>query len=104
VFIAAVTPLLTKPDGHDLVALRIDVSGMKNGAPKTSSWQLIDRYDGEHGISAMMRATGYSLSIIGQFQAEGRIELGVHTPDEAVPYQAYVDALAERGVQIQELS
>jgi lysine 6-dehydrogenase len=104
VFIAAVSPLLTKPEGHDLVALRIDVGGMKNGVAKTSSWQLIDHYDGEHGISAMMRATGYSLSITGQLQAEGRIELGVHTPDEAVPYRAYVDALAERGVDIQELS
>ena len=70
----------------------------------TSSWQLIDRYDAEHGVSAMMRTTGYSLSITGQMQAEGLIEPGVHTPDEAVPYRAYVDALAERGVDIQELS
>ena len=104
VFIAVVTPLLTKPDGHDLVALRIDVSGMKDGEPMTSSWQLIDRYDAEHGVSAMMRTTGYSLSITGQMQTEGLIEPGVHTPDEAVPYRAYVDALAERGVDIQELS
>lgn len=103
-FIAVVTPLLTKPDGHDLVALRIDVSGMKDGEPMTSSWQLIDRYDAEHGVSAMMRTTGYSLSITGQMQAEGLIEPGVHTPDKAVPYRAYVDALAERGVDIQELS
>jgi lysine 6-dehydrogenase len=103
-FIAAVSPSLTKPDGHDLVALRIDVSGMKDGEPKTSSWQLIDRYDPEHGISAMMRATGFSLSITGQLQAEGLIEPGVHTPDEAVPYRAYVDGLARRGVAIQELS
>jgi len=27
----------------------------------------------------------------------------VHTPDEAMPYQAYVDELARRGVVIQEL-
>ncbi len=104
VFIAVVSPLLTKPAGHDLVALRIDVSGMKDGEPMTSSWQLIDRYDAEHGVSAMMRTTGYSLSITGQMQAEGLIEPGVHIPDEAVPYRAYVDALAERGVNIQELS
>ncbi len=104
VFIAAVSPQLTKPEGQDLVALRVDVSGIKDGQPKTWSWQLIDRYDAEHGISAMMRTTGYSLSIIGQMQAAGTIAPGVRTPDEAVPYQAYVDALAERGVAIQELS
>ena len=104
VFIAAVRPQLTKPEGHDLVALRVDVSGIKDGQPKTSSWQLLDRYDPAHGISAMMRTTGYSLSIIGQFQAAGAIATGVRTPDQAVPYQAYVDALAGRGVAIQELS
>jgi lysine 6-dehydrogenase len=52
----------------------------------------------------MMRTTGYSLSIIGQLQAAGAIATGVRTPDQAVPYQAYVDALAGRGVAIQELS
>jgi len=51
-----------------------------------------------------MRTTGYSLSIIGQMQVVGTIAPGVRTPDQAVPYQAYVDALAERGVAIQELS
>ncbi len=104
VFIAAVRPQLTKPEGHDLVALRVDVSGIKDGQPKTSSWQLLDRYDPVHGISAMMRTTGYSLSIIGQLQATGAIATGVRTPDQAVPYRAYVDALAGRGVAIQELS
>ena len=104
VFIAAVRPQLTKPEGHDLVALRVDVSGIKDGQPKTSSWQLLDRYDPVHGISAMMRTTGYSLSIIGQLQATGAIATGVLTPDQAVPYRAYVDALAGRGVAILELS
>jgi lysine 6-dehydrogenase len=104
VFIAAVRPQLTKPEGHDLVALRVDVSGIKDGQPKTSSWQLLDRYDPVHGISAMMRTTGYSLSIIGQLQATGAIATGVRTPDQAVPYRAYVDELAGRGVAIQELS
>jgi len=37
-------------------------------------------------------------------QAAGTIAPGVSTPDQAVPYQAYVDALAKRGVDIQELS
>ncbi len=103
-FISSVSPQLTKPGGHDLVALRVDVSGTKDGQPKTSSWQLLDRYDAAHGISAMMRTTGYSLSIIGQLQAAGTIATGVRTPDQAVPYRAYVDGLAKRGVDIQELS
>ena len=103
-FIAAVTPQLKKPEGRDLVALRVEVAGTKGGSPSRTVFQLIDRYDTEHGISAMMRTTGYSLSITGQMQADGRVtEKGVHTPDEAMPFRAYVDELARRGIMIEEL-
>jgi len=103
-FIAAVSPKLHKPKGQDLVALQVQVSGRKHGAAKTVTFRLIDRYDCEHGISAMMRTTGYSLSITGQMQADGRIERkGVYTPDEAVPFEPYVEELAKRGVKIEEL-
>jgi lysine 6-dehydrogenase len=102
-FIAAVHPKLFKPKGQDLVALKVEVSGTKAGKPASTTFQLIDRYDTERGISAMMRTTGYSLSITGQMQADGRVtEKGVHTPDEAMPFQAYVDELAKRGVRIEE--
>ncbi|MGH7586432.1 MAG: saccharopine dehydrogenase family protein [Gemmatimonadales bacterium] len=102
-FIAAVTPKLHKPEGKDLVALRVEVSGTKQGKPHVARWQLVDRYDEAHGISAMMRTTGYSLSLTGQMQADGRIKPeGVRTPDEAVPYRDYVDGLAKRGVRIEE--
>ena len=104
VFIAAVHPKLHKPQGHDLVALRVTVTGEKDGKTAKVTFRLIDRYDAEHGISAMMRTTGYSLSITGQMQADGRITLkGVHTPDEAVPFGPYVEELGKRGVRIQEL-
>src|SRR5437879_10370434 len=81
-FITTVSPKLTKPDGRDLVALRVEVRG-KNG--KRASWQLLDYYDAAHGISAMMRTTGYSLAITGLMQVDGRIAAtGVRTPDDAV--------------------
>jgi lysine 6-dehydrogenase len=104
VFIAAVHPKLFKPEGQDLVALRVTVSGMKGGQPASTTFQLLDYYDDKHGISAMERTTGYSLSVTGQMQADGRVALkGVHTPDEAMPFKGYVDALAERGIEIVEL-
>ena len=105
VFIAAVHPMLFKPEGQDLVALRVTVSGMKSGKPASTTFQLLDYYDDKHGISAMERTTGYSLSVTGQMQADGRVALkGVHTPDEAMPFKGYVDALAERGIAIRELA
>jgi lysine 6-dehydrogenase len=52
----------------------------------------------------MMRTTGYSLSITGQMQVDGRVKAkGVYTPDEAIPFAAYVSELAKRGVKIEEL-
>ena len=100
-FIAAVSPKLHKPEGRDLVALRVEVTG-KSGAKV--GWQLLDRYDEAHGISAMMRTTGYSLAITGVMQVDGRIAAkGVHTPDEAVPFGPYVDELKRRGVEITEM-
>lgn len=103
-FIAAVSPRLWKPEGQDLVALRVVVSGTKAGEPCTVRWRLVDCYDAEHGISAMMRTTGYSLSIIGQMQVDGRVTArGVQMPGDAVPYGEYVTELAARGVTIEEL-
>ncbi len=102
VFIAAVSPRLTKPESRDLVALHVEVTGTDG---KRVAWQMIDRYDEARGISAMMRTTGYSLAITGLMQADGRITArGVATPDEAVPFAAYVSELARRGVEIREVT
>jgi lysine 6-dehydrogenase len=69
-FIAAVGPRLRKPEGRDLVALRVVVEGTKASKSMRLGWQLIDRYDEKSGISAMMRTTGYSLS--GRCRCAGR--------------------------------
>jgi lysine 6-dehydrogenase len=104
VFIAAVSPRLFKPEGRDLVALQVEVAGKKGGKPARVTFRLLDYYDVKHGISAMMRTTGYSLSITGQMQVDGRVSAkGVHTPDEAVPFRDYVTELAKRGIKIEEV-
>jgi lysine 6-dehydrogenase len=99
--VAQMGPRLTKTDAKDLVALRVIVSGKKGGSPKTIKYELVDRYDEERGISAMMRTTGYSLSITGQMQARGEVKPpGVHTPDECIPGAKYIDELKKRGIDI----
>jgi lysine 6-dehydrogenase len=81
------------------------VEGTKDGQRKKLEWELIDRYDERNGISAMMRTTGYSLSITGLMQARGEVKPhGVHTPDEAVPPQRYIEELSKRGVEIKKIS
>ena len=103
VFVNVVGPKLTKPKGKDLLVLRVEVKGKKGGKPATRRFDLIDKYDEEHGISAMMRTTGYSLSITGQFQASGKVTPpGVWTPDECMPARAYIEELRKRGMDLKE--
>lgn len=88
----------------DVVALRVVVSGERHGKPATRAWEVVDRYDAARGITAMMRTTGYTLSITAQLQASGVIEPGVHTPDEAIPPIQYFEMLAKRGVLVREVT
>ncbi len=103
VFIAATHPMLHKPEGRDLVALRVIVEGTRNGKDARVTFELVDRYDANLGMSAMMRTTGFSLALTGIMQADGTITArGVHTPDEATPYRPYVEGLRRFGVEITE--
>ena len=102
-FVAVVAPKLTKPKGKDLLALRVLVRGSKAGRPAECRFDLVDRYDESHGISAMMRTTGYSLSITGQMQARREVgPAGVWTPDECMPAERYISELRARGIELTE--
>ncbi len=102
VFIAAAGPRLRKDPGKspDLVALRVEVKGEREGRETTLRWELIDRYDPSTGITAMMRTTGFSLSITALLQVAGRIRPGAWTPDEVVPADDYLQELARRGIRV----
>jgi len=100
-FIAAVSPGLRNPRGNDLVAMRVVVSGVRGGAPKTITYQMVDFYNPDTGVTAMMRTTGYSLAATARLQAGGVIPAGVQTPSECVPVDDYIAALAECGIAIE---
>jgi lysine 6-dehydrogenase len=103
VFVKIAGEKLRRPGGLDLVALRVVVTGTKNGVTSTRTWQVVDRFDREHGITSMMRTTGYTLSITGQLQVARKIAAGVHTPDECIPALTYFDMLASRGILVEEI-
>ncbi len=86
----------------DLVALRVVVTGTNVGQRSTRAWEVVDHYDAARGITAMMRTTGYTLSITGQLQVMGAIPPGVHTPDECIPASRYFAMLAERGIVLSQ--
>jgi len=89
------------PDEPDLVALRVVAEGRRQGRPATLTWELLDRVERGDRVTAMMRCTGYSLSVVGLLLGRGRIgESGVFPPDRALPADEYLAELAARGVEV----
>lgn len=102
-FIRLVDPKLRRPGVEDVAVLRVVAEGTAAGRPATATFQLLDDFDREHGISAMMRTTGYSLSITALMQVAGRVGgPGVRPAYRATPYAPYVAELGRRGVKITE--
>jgi len=58
----------------DLVVQRVHVIGEKNGEKTTYSYEFMDFYDKEKGITAMARTTAYPCSIVTQMIARGEIK------------------------------
>lgn len=100
VFIACAEPRLRRPDAKDLVALRVEAEGTRNGSRHRVVFDLIDYHDDQNGITAMERTTGFSLSITGQMQAGGHVDAGVLTPDLAVNADTYIEELRKRRIDI----
>lgn len=101
-FISTVSPKLRNPLGHDMVVLRVEVTGTRGGNPVTVRYDLVDYQDRENLITAMMRTTGYSLSVTALMQAKGEVlDSGAETSDMMIPADAYIAALAERGIRIE---
>lgn len=102
VFIATAGPRLRRPEGRDLVALRVQVSGTKKGAPRTLVYDLLDYRDEESGVSAMERTTGYTLSITGQMQVAGQTTgPGVKPAHRALPVEPYLEELRSRNIRVE---
>ncbi len=92
---------LRKPSGKDLVVMRVVIDGAIDGASRTVTYEMVDYYDQDQEITAMMRTTGYSLGATAYMQAAGLIPKGVHTPSECVPAEMYIQQLANRGIVIE---
>jgi len=89
------------PDQPDVVLLRAELKGRKNGKSKKVLYELIDTYDRRTGFSAMQRTTSYPLAIVGKFLADGTItERGAVHQEIAVPSGKLLKELRKMGVQV----
>ncbi len=87
--------------GEDVVLLKVLSRGIKNGKKKSREYLMIDYYDTKHDITAMMRTTGYPVSITTQMIENGTIqERGVFCPEEIIPPTSFFAELKKRDIII----
>ena len=101
-FLAAVLEpqIRYEADERDVVVVRIDVTGRKDGRRTRVLHQVIDMRDLETGHSAMSRTVGYTASIGAQMIASGQITgRGLLSPVNDVPYEPFVRELQRRGIR-----
>jgi lysine 6-dehydrogenase len=98
---------LWKPRVKDIVALKVEVSGVKNGRQMGYTYHLLDGYDEKQGITAMARTTAYPASIIAQLVLKKVIrEKGVIPPEKLGMneefFSEFVNELERRGIRTKE--
>lgn len=99
---AALAPhLQLGPAEQDVVILRVEIWGRKDGRRARAVYQMIDRRDLKTGFTAMNRTVGFTASIGAQLIGRGAIARpGLLSPVTDVPYDVLVEELAKRGIQI----
>jgi len=88
----------------DAVLVRILAMGHRGSVPVMSRTQIIDRFDKENGITAMMRMTGYPASIVASMIANGEIkERGVLPGERCIPMDSFRAELKHRDIHLEEV-
>lgn len=87
----------------DAVLVRVTVRGVRAGKQQTLTFNLVDFYQENDNISAMMRVTAFPTSIIAQEIVRGTIRnRGVHTPEQCVPLDPLIAELQKRDIRISQ--
>jgi len=84
-------------DEPDVVLVRVEFVG----GGKRLTYDIIDRYDPETGLSAMMRTTAFPASIVALMMARGQTTSKGALPQErCIPPGAFMDELAKRKIEV----
>lgn len=92
-----------KPGEGDFTVMRIIVAGIENGAPKTYTYDLLDRYDPVNDVISMARTTGYTCTAVANLVLSGQFDRKGICPPEYVGetagnFQFVLDYLKARNV------
>ena len=98
-FLLKILPINEK----DVVLLKVLSEGTKDGKKCYLEYTMMDYYDEENDITAMMRTTSYPISIIAQMIERGIIkERGVFCSEEIVSCKPFFEELRKRKIQIKK--
>ena len=89
-----------RPGDEDMVVIHTVVRGVKDGKPAEVVHDLVDRYDRENKMTAMMRTTAFPASIVAQMAANGLIKPGAFTVEEGVPPEPFIEEARKRGFDL----
>jgi lysine 6-dehydrogenase len=96
-------PITALGDKQDAVVMRVIVSGSRMEDEITYVYDMTTFKDMATGVTAMARATAYTVSVVAQMIGEGIIDKrGVYPPELIVPGEEYIEEMAKRGVKIIE--
>jgi lysine 6-dehydrogenase len=90
-------------DEPDYVLIRLEFVGTKNSESKTLRYDIVDKFDDQTNLSAMMRTTAFPASIIAQMAARGDVKMRGATPQEkAIDAEKFVSEMKKRNIRITE--
>jgi lysine 6-dehydrogenase len=94
---------------EDVVLMRVEVKGKRkrdrgtkgSSGEETIRYELIDYADRRTGLTAMMRTTGFSASVVALMLGRGQVECaGAFTGENCVPSAEYIRELRRRGLRL----
>ncbi|MCA9553912.1 MAG: saccharopine dehydrogenase NADP-binding domain-containing protein [Myxococcales bacterium] len=101
VFHALMSKVWNHPEEPDLLVLRVDVEGIKDGRRVRHRSLVLDKQDPKTGFSAMERTTAYPAAIVTALQAQGRVPPGAVPLEKAVDAEDFVRELGKRDIMLE---
>jgi lysine 6-dehydrogenase len=94
-------------DVPDMLAMLVQVDGIKNGLKVMYSYYVLDHYDEKSKITAMARTTGYTASCVTQLLAKKVIDTKGLIPPEKLGanekvFRKLISMLKKRGIHVKE--
>lgn len=98
---------LCMPEVKDVVALKVEVFGLKADRKFGYAYHLLDYYDAKSGTTAMARTTAYPASIVAQMLLKGAVKSKGVVPPERLGmddefFREFLGELRKRDVKVVE--